>query len=209
MHCVDPACAAACMLGSLKKDPITGVVVTYDPDYCVGCRFCMMACPFNVAKFEFDKAVPNIVKCELCRHRIKDAATVVDGFTRYPEGQGPACCEVCPAGSGDLRQARRAARRGQAPHRRTSRQSTSRTGSTARPRTQAEPRCSTCRTCRSRRSGCRRWATRACPTWPTRSRRASTGSCRSPRPVALYGALVAVAFRNRKGGGEDGGESKP
>jgi hypothetical protein len=55
-----------------------------------------MACPFNVPKFEFSKAAPKIVKCELCRHRVKDAPTVVGGFTRYPKGQGPACCEVCP-----------------------------------------------------------------------------------------------------------------
>jgi Fe-S-cluster-containing dehydrogenase component len=95
MHCVDPACSAACMLGSLHKDEVTGVV-TYDPAYCVGCRYCIMACPFNVAKFEFDKAIPNIVKCELCRHRIQDEPAMADGFTRYPKGQGPACCEVCP-----------------------------------------------------------------------------------------------------------------
>ena len=95
MHCVDPACASACMLGSLHKDPVTGIVA-YDPEYCVGCRYCQMACPFNVPKFEFSKAIPRIVKCELCRHRVKDAASVVDGFTRYPAGQGPACAEVCP-----------------------------------------------------------------------------------------------------------------
>lgn len=96
MHCVDPACAAACMLHSLQKDKVTGVV-TYDPAYCVGCRYCQMACPFNVPKFEFSKALPLIVKCELCRHRVKDGAAVgADGFTRYPKGQGPACCEVCP-----------------------------------------------------------------------------------------------------------------
>jgi Fe-S-cluster-containing dehydrogenase component len=96
MHCVDPGCASACMLHSLHKDEVTGVVM-YDPTYCVGCRYCMMACPFNVPKFEFDKAAPKIVKCELCRHRIKDAAVKgAGGFTRYPAGQGPACCEVCP-----------------------------------------------------------------------------------------------------------------
>ena len=97
MHCVDPACASACMLGSLKKDPVTGVV-TYDPDYCVGCRYCVMACPFNVTKFQFDKALPNIVKCELCRHRFPEDGqmTDVDGFSRFAKGEGPACCEVCP-----------------------------------------------------------------------------------------------------------------
>jgi len=95
MHCIDPACSAACMLGSLHKDEVTGIV-SYNPAYCVGCRFCMMSCPFNVTKFEFNRAVPNIVKCELCRHRVKDAAVETGGFTRYPNGQGPACCEVCP-----------------------------------------------------------------------------------------------------------------
>lgn len=99
MHCIDPACAAACMLHSLQKDPVTGVV-GYDPAYCVGCRYCQMSCPFNVTKFEFSKAAPKIVKCELCRHRVKDAAVkTADGFTRYPAGQGPACCEVCPRGA--------------------------------------------------------------------------------------------------------------
>ena len=95
MHCIDPACASACMLHSLSKNPVTGVV-EYDPTWCVGCRYCQMSCPFNVPKFEFDKALPLIVKCELCRHRVKDAAAVTNGFTRYPKGQGPACCEVCP-----------------------------------------------------------------------------------------------------------------
>ena len=97
MHCVDPACASACMLGSLHKDETTGIV-SYDPSYCVGCRYCQMACPFNVAKFEFEKAAPKIVKCELCRHLVQGAtmAQTDDGFSRYPRGHGPACCEICP-----------------------------------------------------------------------------------------------------------------
>jgi Fe-S-cluster-containing dehydrogenase component len=97
MHCIDPACASACMLGSLHKDETTGVV-GYDPSYCVGCRYCQMACPFNVPKFEFEKAIPKIVKCELCRHRVQDSTLTPteDGFSRYPKGHGPACCEVCP-----------------------------------------------------------------------------------------------------------------
>ena len=97
MHCVDPACASACMLGALEKDPVTGVV-GWNGALCVGCRYCQMACPFDVAKFEFDKALPKVVKCELCRHRVQGAKLEkgADGFTRYPAGHGPACCEVCP-----------------------------------------------------------------------------------------------------------------
>jgi ferredoxin len=70
------------MLGSLHKDETTGIV-SYDPSYCVGCRYCQMACPFNVAKFEFEKAAPKIVKCEMCRHLLA-------------QDKIPACCDVCP-----------------------------------------------------------------------------------------------------------------
>jgi Fe-S-cluster-containing dehydrogenase component len=99
MHCVDPACTSACMLGSIKKDPKTGVV-GYSPEYCVGCRYCSMACPYEICRFQFDEAAPKIVKCELCRHRVKDEAKMTaSGYTRYPEGQGPACAEVCPRGA--------------------------------------------------------------------------------------------------------------
>lgn len=82
MHCVDPACVSACMLGAMKKQP--NGVVTYDASRCVGCRYCEMGCPFNVPKFEWSKAIPKIVKCQLCIHRTS-------------KGQLPACVEVCPA----------------------------------------------------------------------------------------------------------------
>jgi Fe-S-cluster-containing dehydrogenase component len=100
MQCLDPACAAACMLGALEKDPVTGVV-GWDGSLCVGCRYCQMACPFNVAKFQFDKAAPKIVKCEYCRHRVQGAQleTGPDGISRYPKGHGPACAETCPRGA--------------------------------------------------------------------------------------------------------------
>jgi Fe-S-cluster-containing dehydrogenase component len=82
MHCIDPACANACMLGALKKREFG--IVSYDPTLCVGCRYCQMACPFNIPKFEWANAfTPQIVKCELCRHRLAD-------------GKEPACTEVCP-----------------------------------------------------------------------------------------------------------------
>jgi Fe-S-cluster-containing dehydrogenase component len=82
MHCIDPACVSACMIGALTKNPGNGVV-SYNVDYCVGCRYCEIACPFNVPKFEWAKTTPKIVKCELCRERLAD-------------GKEPACTEVCP-----------------------------------------------------------------------------------------------------------------
>jgi Fe-S-cluster-containing dehydrogenase component len=95
MHCVDPACTNACMIGALKKKEHG--IVTYDPSHCIGCRYCQMACPFNVPKFEWTKVAPQIVKCELCRHRVQGVALAASGgFSRYPKGHGPACAEVCP-----------------------------------------------------------------------------------------------------------------
>ncbi len=84
MHCVDPACTTACMLGALYKGDFG--VVRYNADLCVGCRYCEMACPFNIPKFEWESLAGKIVKCELCSHRLA-------------EGKLPGCCEVCPTGA--------------------------------------------------------------------------------------------------------------
>jgi Fe-S-cluster-containing dehydrogenase component len=81
MHCIDPACVGACMIGALQKR-LHGIV-TWDSDRCIGCRYCQIACPYNVPKFQWASRTPKIVKCELCEHRIR-------------EGGIPACCEVCP-----------------------------------------------------------------------------------------------------------------
>lgn len=81
MHCIDPACVAACMIGALQKREFG--VVTYNVDFCIGCRYCEIACPYNVPKFEFAKAIPRIVKCEMCKERLA-------------KGQEPACTDVCP-----------------------------------------------------------------------------------------------------------------
>jgi Fe-S-cluster-containing dehydrogenase component len=95
MHCVDPACTNACMLGALRKG--AHGVVSYNPNLCIGCRYCQMSCPFNVPKFQWTSAAPKIVKCELCRHRVAGATlSKSDGFSRYPATHGPACAEVCP-----------------------------------------------------------------------------------------------------------------
>ena len=82
MHCVDPACAAACMFGGLKKDAKTGVV-SWNGKLCVGCRYCEIACPFNVPKFRWEGFNPEIVKCEFCKERLA-------------KGQEPACTAICP-----------------------------------------------------------------------------------------------------------------
>ena len=81
MHCVDPACASACMISALHKGRYG--IVEYDPGKCVGCRYCQIACPFNVPKYEWYTPFPKIVKCEMCRHRLA-------------EGKVPACVEACP-----------------------------------------------------------------------------------------------------------------
>ena len=97
MQCVDPACTNACMLGALKKREGDHGVVSYDASKCIGCRYCQMACPFNIPKFQWTSNWPGIVKCELCRHRVQGAALAKSGgFTRYPAGHGPGCAEVCP-----------------------------------------------------------------------------------------------------------------
>lgn len=85
MHCVDPDCVSACPVSALTKDPETGAV-QYNPDACIGCRYCQLACPFNVPKFEYDKTFPKIVKCQLCSGLLE-------------QGGIPACCDACPTGA--------------------------------------------------------------------------------------------------------------
>ena len=85
MHCVDPDCVSACPVTALTKNEVSGIV-EYNKDACIGCRYCMIACPYNVPKFEYSKAIPEITKCELCAHR-------------QAEGDIAACCEFCPTGA--------------------------------------------------------------------------------------------------------------
>lgn len=82
-HCVDPACAAACFTRCYTKLPDGAVV--YDGSQCVGCRYCMVACPFYVPGAQYDKAwQPLIQKCTFCE------------TTRLVKHQLPACVEACP-----------------------------------------------------------------------------------------------------------------
>ncbi len=85
MHCVDPACVSACPASAMTKDTTTGIV-SYNKGACIGCRYCQVACPFNIPKFEWDNPFPKIVKCQLCNHLLA-------------KGQLPGCCDVCPTGA--------------------------------------------------------------------------------------------------------------
>jgi len=80
MHCEHPACASACIVGALQKS--SEGPVTYDGLKCIGCRYCMLACPFSVPTFEWDRPVPFIRKCTLCQDRLS-------------RGMAPVCATVC------------------------------------------------------------------------------------------------------------------
>lgn len=81
MHCQDPACASACLVGALQKT--AAGPVTYDSSKCIGCRYCLVACPFSVPRYEWSKLVPYVKKCDMCA-------------ARQAKGQPPACVEACP-----------------------------------------------------------------------------------------------------------------
>lgn len=85
LHCVDPSCISACPVSAMTKDSLTGVVEHHE-DRCIGCRYCVYACPFGIPKFEYDDAFGQIQKCEFCAHLLA-------------EGKTPACCHVCPTGA--------------------------------------------------------------------------------------------------------------
>lgn len=84
MHCLEPACVSACLTRAMERTPEGPVV--YHEDRCIGCRYCMVACPFWMPKFEYDKPIPAIRKCSFC-------------FARLKRGEGPACATACPAGA--------------------------------------------------------------------------------------------------------------
>jgi formate dehydrogenase iron-sulfur subunit len=83
-HCVEPACVSACLVGALQKKDIGPVI--YDEYRCMGCRYCMMACPYGIPRYKWESTVPYVRKCILCYDRIK-------------EGKQPACTEACPYGA--------------------------------------------------------------------------------------------------------------
>ncbi|MCB0281978.1 MAG: 4Fe-4S dicluster domain-containing protein [Calditrichaeota bacterium] len=82
MHCDHPACVSACIVGAFSKQENGSVI--WDGSRCIGCRYCMVACPFQVPAFEYEKAIqPRVLKCDFC-------------FDRTKEGKLPACVNICP-----------------------------------------------------------------------------------------------------------------
>lgn len=83
-HCIEPACVSVCPVGAMHKTKLGPVV--YDSGKCLGCRYCMMACPFGIPRYDWDKTVPHVEKCILC-------------YDRLEAGKQPACTEACPTGA--------------------------------------------------------------------------------------------------------------
>jgi formate dehydrogenase iron-sulfur subunit len=85
MHCEDPTCVSVCPVGALAKTAEGPVF--YEASKCMGCRYCMQACPFNVPQYEWDDSItPRVRKCDMCRDRLA-------------AGLPTACAAVCPTGA--------------------------------------------------------------------------------------------------------------
>jgi formate dehydrogenase iron-sulfur subunit len=83
MHCLYPSCVSACIVGALTK--LSDGAVVYNPTICIGCRYCQVACPFEIPAYEFHVPLtPRVRKCEFCADRAKGT------------GADPACAAACP-----------------------------------------------------------------------------------------------------------------
>ena len=146
-HCDVPTCVSVCPVGAFTKTAAGPVL--YDAEKCIGCRYCMQACPFRVPRYEWKSTRPRVQKCNFCYHRLA-------------QGLQTACAEACPTGATKFGEPGRAAAGGRQADRRRARASTC-PGSTGR-RTWAGPRCSTSARCRSSSwASTSTWARRPCP----------------------------------------------
>lgn len=83
MHCDHPACVSACIVGAISKQADGAVL--WDTDMCIGCRYCMVACPYQIPTYEYGNALaPKVMKCTMCPERTLE------------KGELPACAEICP-----------------------------------------------------------------------------------------------------------------
>jgi Fe-S-cluster-containing dehydrogenase component len=86
MHCQKPSCVSVCPVSAMSKDKLTGTI-EYNKDTCIGCRYCQIGCSFNIPRFQWEKSLPQIVKCDLCKS------------TNLKEKGITACAETCPVGA--------------------------------------------------------------------------------------------------------------
>jgi len=85
MHCNEPCCASVCFVKAFVKTPEGPIL--YDPELCVGCRYCVLACPYYALAYEYnDPLRPRVVRCTMCYPRIK-------------QGLNPSCADACPTGA--------------------------------------------------------------------------------------------------------------
>jgi len=82
-HCLQPACVSVCPVGALQKTPEGAVI--YDSNICMGCRYCMMSCPYGIPRYLWSEPIPYVRKCILCYHNLKNGKL-----------QEPACTKACP-----------------------------------------------------------------------------------------------------------------
>jgi formate dehydrogenase iron-sulfur subunit len=90
MHCQHPTCESVCPVGAMEKTSLGPVL--YYADKCIGCRYCMQACPHSIPRYEWSSNAPKVTKCSMCYDRIKG-------------GEMTGCSEACPTGAtmfGDL-----------------------------------------------------------------------------------------------------------
>ena len=81
MHCQDPTCVSVCPVGAFEKTDLGPVL--YDADKCMGCRYCMQACPHQIPRYEWNSVTPRVRKCVMC-------------YDKISKGEGTACSEACP-----------------------------------------------------------------------------------------------------------------
>jgi formate dehydrogenase iron-sulfur subunit len=83
-HCLHPTCVSVCPVGAFTK--LAEGPVVYDENKCIGCRYCIQACPFQVPRYEWTSNFPKVHKCRFCAERVQ-------------RGEQPACAEACPTGA--------------------------------------------------------------------------------------------------------------
>jgi len=84
LHCLDPACVSACLVGAMRKQ--ANGAVTYDAGKCMGCRYCMVACPFQMPAYDYESVfTPEVRKCSFCFDRTSSGSEAA-----------PACVRACP-----------------------------------------------------------------------------------------------------------------